>query len=65
MAGIAIGFPAELEGGSVRYLRTIVLAQWPLLLGPKVLPTWANWTRQLHCNVKANGTLLAREIGPR
>jgi len=35
MAGIAIGFPAKLEGGSVRYLRAIVLAKCPLSVGLK------------------------------
>jgi hypothetical protein len=31
----------------------------------KLLPTWVNWTRQLHSNVEVNHTLLAGEIGPR
>jgi hypothetical protein len=65
MAGVAIGYPAEFGGGPVRYLRTIVLAKWPLSVGPKkLLSTWANWARQLHSNAEANRTLLAGEIGP-
>ena len=34
-------------------------------LAQKLLPTWANWTRQLHSNVEATRTHLAGEIGPR
>ena len=34
MASIAIGFPVELEGGSVRNLRTAP-AEWPPSVGPK------------------------------
>ncbi len=64
MAGIAIGYPAELGGGPARYLGTIALAKWPLSVGQKLLPTWANWARQLHSNAEANRTLLAGEIGP-
>jgi hypothetical protein len=34
-------------------------------LAQKLLPTWANWTRQLHSNAEATPTHLAGEIGPR
>jgi hypothetical protein len=33
-------------------------------LAQKLLPTRANWARQLHSNAEANRTLLAGEIGP-
>jgi len=56
MAGIAIGFRAELEGGPVRYLRTIVLAKWPPSVGPRFCQPGPIWL--------ANSTAMPRPTAP-
>jgi hypothetical protein len=60
-AGIAFGFPAELEGGSVRYPGAIALSKWLLQLAQKPPPKWANGLANSIAISKPTAPLLAGE----
>ena len=60
-AGIAFGFPAELEGGSARYPGAIALSKWLLQLAQKPPPTWANGLANSIAISKPTAPLLSGE----